>query len=129
MAQINTTIQNDEISRLIESETSLSTITTCWLGALGWYLPPENPQLIWSWYDFPTIEWNEPLYEELFSPTPFPVDQTISQGLYTQNRQRDQNPWRWSHSDNTFASGNGRRCVACLDLSTNDTGYCMIHNK
>eukprot|EP01083_Nonionella_stella_P090265 252199_1 len=120
ISQINTTLQHQQIANIIVS--SSIPITDCWLGAFGFFIP--NISIAWTWDAFDrNISWNHTFASQLMVEPQVDVDPQQMQGLLIKINSEQNNDAIWSYDNAELSQNeaNGRRCVVCLDITSNAT--------
>lgn len=119
MSMINSSVQHDEIVNIITNDiqgTGIDGVTTCWMGAFGFFLPDDNQTVRWTWDAQRNLPWDATLAAQYMVIPGFRIDLLALQGLVL--RQARNGGWSWTYSNALFTDGAvGRQCVVCLDLN------------
>ena len=126
MSQINNTAQHQEIVSILD-DNALSSVTGCWLGAYGFFLPVNTTTLVWTWAEpFRNIPWDADLAVAMSFELNDRADTFTMQGLLT--RRTQSGDWEWTHANHDFLGQNARRCAACMDVRTlSPSCVCALH--
>ena len=113
MSIIQSTAEHTDLVNTMSDPLIDGIITTCWLGAYGFFISSDNVTITWVWDKDSSIVWDETLAAQYLVAPSSRVDVTTIQGLILRN---DNSEWLWTYANADFLyNAVGRRCVVCLN--------------